>query len=64
MKTSLQKKVGIYRYFSRVLLVQIIPFVLMLVVSSWLTLQAGQMMDQQRGELLTKGTETAQVAFF
>lgn len=33
---------------SRVLLAQVAPFVLMLFVGSWLTLQAGQMIDDVR----------------
>jgi len=33
---------------SRMLLAQVAPFVLMLFVGSWLTLQAGQMIDDVR----------------
>ncbi len=36
----------------RTLLVQLVPFVLMLVVGSWLTLMAGQVIDQQRREVV------------
>lgn len=63
MKISLQKKIGSCKPFSRVMLAQVIPFVLMLVVSSWLTLQAGQKLDQQRSELLVKD-KISQTAFF
>jgi hypothetical protein len=48
MKSEKAKRREGSRQLSRVLLVQIIPFVLMLVVSSWLTLQAGQRIEQQR----------------
>ncbi len=53
MKSERTKRSEESRQLSRVLLLQIIPFVLMLVVSSWLTLQASQLIEQQRNENVT-----------
>ena len=41
------------RQVGRKLLVQVVPFVLMLAISSWLTLWAGQQIEQHRNQRMS-----------
>ena len=53
MKELKSKKPRELGRMGRVILVQVIPFVLMLMLSSWLTLQAGQIIEKQRNDKVT-----------
>jgi len=53
MKIPKDKKTRVLGRMGRVILVQVVPFVLMLILSSWLTLQAGQLIEKQRNANVT-----------